>query len=378
MKIVFTGGGSGGHFYPLIAIAEAMNDLVRERRLIEPQLYYLGPEPFDQNALFDNGIAFVRIPAGKVRRYFSLRNVSDLFLSFSGLIAAIAMLYRLYPDVVVSKGGYASVPVILAAKLLRIPIVIHESDSKPGRANLLAAKYATKIAITFDSAAALFPKSAQHKIARTGIPIRKALTRTEPEGARQYLDLEPGIPTVVILTGSLGAVRINEAVVSALPALLAFANVIHQTGEKNIKDIEALTQVILEKEAHKERYHPVGFLSELSLQRAAGVADLIISRAGSGTIAEIGLWKKPAILIPIPEAISHDQRSNAYAYARTGAAIVLEEGNLTPHLLASEAERIVHDKALSEKMRGAAAGFTDPDSAKLLAEAILGIALEHE
>jgi UDP-N-acetylglucosamine--N-acetylmuramyl-(pentapeptide) pyrophosphoryl-undecaprenol N-acetylglucosamine transferase len=378
MKIVFTGGGTGGHFYPLIAIAEAINDVVRERRLIEPQLYYLGPDPFDQNALFDNGIAFVRIPAGKSRRYFSIRNFTDMFVSFSGLLAAIATLYRLYPDVVVSKGGYTSVPVVLAARFLRIPIVIHESDSKPGRANLLAAKYATKIAIAFESAAEHFPKKAQSKIARTGIPIRKALLRTEPEGARQYLNLEPGVPTILVLTGSLGAVRVNEAVVTALPTLLAFANVIHQTGEKNIKEVEALTQVILTNDPHKDRYHPVGFLSELSMQRAGGAADVIIARAGATTIAEIGYWKKPAILIPIPEAVSHDQRSNAYSYARTGAATVLEEENLTPHLLASEAERIIKDKALAEKMSNAAAGFTDPDAAKILAEAVLDIALSHE
>ncbi len=202
--------------------------------------------------------------------------------------------------------------------------------------------------------------------------------RTELEGARQYLNLEPGLPTVVILTGSLGAVRINEAVITALPALVAFANVVHQTGEKNVKAVQAVAEVVLDKNSQASRYHPIGFLNELSMQRAGGVADLIIARAGATTIAEIGLWKKPSILVPIPESISHDQRSNAYAYARTGAAVVVEEENLTPHLLASEAKRIVEDKALSEKMGKAAASFTDPDAARLLASAILAIALKHE
>lgn len=378
MTIAFTGGGSGGHFYPLIAIAEAMSDLSREQRLIEPVYYYLAPDPFDSNALFENGIAYIRIPAGKTRRYHSIKNFTDLFVSLSGLLTAIAQLYRIYPDVVVSRGGYASVPTVLAARFLRIPIVIHESDSKPGRANLLASKFATKIAIVFESAAPFFPKKAQSKIARTGMPIRKSLMRTELEGARQYLGLEQGIPTIVILTGSLGAVRINEAIITALPALVGFANVIHQTGEKNFKDVDGLARVVLDKNTNASRYHPIGFLDELSLQRAAGIADLIVSRAGSGSIAEIGYWKKPAVLIPIPEAISHDQRSNAYAYARTGAAVVIEEENLTPHVIASEAKRLVEDKALAEKMSKAAAGFTDPDAARILASAVLAIALKHE
>ena len=378
MNIAFTGGMSGGHFYPLIAVAEALNDIVREQRLVEPKLYYLAPEPFDQNALFENGITFIRIPAGKTRRYFSVRNFTDIFVSLRGILKAIIALYRMYPDVVVSKGGYASVPTVLAARILRIPVVIHESDSRPGRANLLASKFAAKIAISFDESAQFFPAKVRDKIARTGIPIRKALMRTEAEGARQYLNLEPGIPTVLILTGSLGAQRINEAVVTALPALISFANVIHQTGPAHIKTTEAITSVTLSNDAHAQRYHAYGFLDEISLQRAAGVADIVVSRAGAGAISEIALWKKPALLIPIPESVSHDQLSNAYAYARTGAAVVIEEANMTPHVIASEIQRIVNDKELSERMSKSAAGFTDPDAARVLANAVLALALEHE
>jgi len=378
MKIVFTGGGTGGHFYPIIAIAEAMTDLVRERRLIEPQLYFLGPDAYDKDALFENGIQFIRIPAGKWRRYFSLRNFTDLFVSFAGTLSALMTLFRLYPDVVLSKGGYGSMPTLVAARILRIPVVIHESDSKPGRANLYAAKFAAKIAISYESAAAFFPKKAQGKIARTGTPIRKALMRVEPEGAREYLKLEQGIPTVYITGGSQGSQKINETVITALPALIALANVIHQTGEVNLKSCEAVAQVILDKDPHASRYHAFGYLSQISLQRAAGIADVIVSRAGTGTIAEISTWKKPAILIPIPESVSHDQHGNAYAYARTGAAVVIEEGNLTPHLLASEIERIIKNKDVAEKMGASAAGFTDPDAARILAGTVLGIALSHE
>lgn len=378
MTIAFTGGGSGGHFYPIIAIAEAIEDLVREEHLIEPTLYYLAPDPFDEKALFDNGIVYKRIPAGKMRRYASIQNFTDLFVTFAGFITALLTLFRLYPDVVVSKGGYGSVPTVLAARMLGIPVVIHESDAKPGRANLMASKFAEKIAISFDSAAQYFPEKVKGKIARTGIPIRKALTRLEPEGARQYLQLDKDIPTILVIGGSQGAQKINDVVLSALPDLVSFANVIHQTGRANFKNVQAIAEVELGSTPYASRYHPADYLSEVSLQRAAGVADLIVSRAGAGSIAEIGLWKKPAIIIPIPEAVSHDQRMNAYAYAATGAAIVIEEENLAPHLLVSEVKRIVNDPALKQKMGESASGFTDPDAARVLAREVLGIALSHE
>lgn len=378
MTIAFTGGGSGGHFYPIIAIAEALQDLVREEHLLAPKLYYLAPHRFDEKALFENGIAYIRIPAGKMRRYASVRNITDTFATFVGTIVAVLTLFRIYPDVVVSKGGYASVPTVLAARLLRIPVIIHESDAKPGRANLLAAKFATKIAVAFDSTATFFPAKVQSKIARTGIPIRKALMRVETEGARQYLGLESGVPTVLVLGGSQGAVRINEAVLSSLPDLVSFANVIHQTGPANFKNVESVSNVVLSSAPHADRYHPINYLDQVSMQRAAGIADIIVSRAGANSIAEIGLWKKPAILIPIPESVSHDQRTNAYAYARTGAAIVIEEENLTPHLLVAEIKRITGDADLTKQMGAAAEGFTDPDSARILAREVLAIALPHE
>ncbi|MEK7060500.1 MAG: UDP-N-acetylglucosamine--N-acetylmuramyl-(pentapeptide) pyrophosphoryl-undecaprenol N-acetylglucosamine transferase [Patescibacteria group bacterium] len=378
MTIVFTGGGSGGHFYPIIAIAEALADLVREKHLVEPKLYYMAPTPFDEKALFENGISFIRTPAGKVRRYASIKNFTDSFVTLAGTFSALFTLFRLYPDVVVSKGGYGSIPTTLAARILGIPVIIHESDAKPGRANLLAAKWAVRIAISFEGVAAFFPAKVQSKIARTGIPIRKALMRVETEGARQYLGLEEGIPTVLILGGSQGAVKINETVVSALPDLVSFANIIHQTGQANFKDVQSIAQVTLDKNENAGRYHPINYLNEISLQRAAGVADIVVSRAGANSIAEIGLWKRPAILIPIPESVSHDQRTNAYSYAETGAAVVLEEGNLTPHLLVSEIRRITGDKELGKRMGAAAQGFTDSDAAHIIASEMLAIALTHE
>lgn len=378
MTIAFTGGGTGGHFYPIIAIAEALADLVRKEQLLAPKLYYLAPTVFDEKALFENGITYIYTPAGKMRRYRSIRNFTDLFITFAGTISALFTLFRIYPDVVMSKGGYGSVSTTLAARILGIPVIIHESDAKPGRANLLASKWAVRIAVSFEGAAKYFPEKVRDRIARTGIPIRKALMRMETEGARQYLGLDASVPTVLILGGSQGAVNINENVLLALPDLVSFANIIHQTGPANFKSVQALATVALTKNRHADRYHPVDYLNEMSLQRSSAVADIVVSRAGANSIAEICLWKKPAILVPIPESISHDQRSNAYAYARTGAAIVLEQENLTPHLLVSEIKRITSDPELAKRMVAGAGGFTDTDAARIIGNEILSIALKHE
>ena len=378
MKIVFTGGGTGGHFYPLIAIAESMRDLVAEQKILPPQLYYLADKPYDEEALFANDITFLKAPAGKVRRYFSLMNVTDAFVTLGGVIASFFILLKIYPDVVISKGGYASVPTVLAASWLRIPIIVHESDAKPGRANLLAAKHAARIAVAFESAIAGFPEKVRGKVAKVGIPVRKELIQLPMrEESMAALGLDPMLPTVFIVGGSSGSVRINETVLDALPDLVSFANVIHQTGKAHFESVAKTARVIAGKE-NAGRYHPYPYLNVESMRRAAASADVIVTRAGTGSITEISLWGVPSILIPIPESISHDQRTNAYAYAHTGAAVVLEEANLTPHVLASEARRIATDAATSAGMKAAAAGFANPVAGRVIAEEALRIALSHE
>ncbi len=378
MKVVFAGGGSGGHFYPIIAVAESLRGICRERRLLTPKLYYLAPSAFDQESLFENEITYIACPAGKWRRYFSIQNFTDIFVSLAGFITALTTLFRIYPDVVFSKGGYASVPVVLAARMIGIPVFIHESDSKPGRANILASSFAYRIAVTFESTAEFFPQKVRSKIARTGIPVRSALMHPETEGAKQELGLDESVPTLFILGGSLGAERINDVVISALPELVTFANIIHQTGKANFKIVSSTAKLVLEKSEYASRYHAFPFLNTLSMRRAAGTADLIISRAGMTTISEIALWKKPAVLIPIPESISHDQRTNAYAYAKTGAGEVLEEANLTSHMLIAEAKRILSDSALRASMSERSALFANTKAGDIIAEELIAIGLSHE
>ncbi len=376
MKIVFTGGGTGGHFYPIMAVVDALNEQVRQRKILPPQLYYLAPAKYNPRALFDRELEFVEIPAGKIRRYFSLLNFTDLFKTSIGCVSAVMSLFRIYPDVVFGKGGYASFPTLLAAKLLKIPVIIHESDSKPGRVNAWAGKFAKKIAISYPSAAAHFPHK-ESLVALTGCPIRSEIAEPLSNGAHEFLGLEQNTPVVLVLGGSQGAAAINDAIIGGLPELLNSYQVIHQTGKSHIEEIQQTTSVILKDHPHASRYHPFEYLNELALRMSAGAADIVVSRAGS-TIFEIASWGRPSIIIPLPTSVSHDQTSNAFAYAHTGAASVIEENNLSPHILIGEIERIYQSDSIKEAMREHAKTFARPDSARLIADALLDIAVEHE
>lgn len=374
MKILFTGGVTGGHFYPIIAVAEALHERVREQKLLDPTLYFAAPDPYDKEMLNANDIAFVPTAAGKMRRYFSILNFFDYFKTAWGILRSIIRIFFLYPDVVFGKGGYGSFPTLLAAKLFRIPVVIHESDAAPGRVNAWAGKFAVKIAVSYPEAAEYFPKD---KVAFTGNPVRKALMLPSREGVFEYLKLEQGVPVIYVTGGSQGAEAVNEAVLAAIPELVEHYQVIHQTGAANIKEIEQRARVALANSAHKERYKPYAYLNDQALRMVAGACELVISRAGS-TIFEIALWGIPSIIVPIPEPISHDQTKNAYAYARSGAATVIEQRNLTPHLLVSEVTRITQDKQLHTSMGNAAKAFARADAARLVADALLNIGLSHE
>lgn len=375
MKIVFTGGGTGGHFYPIIAVAQEVRNIVKEKRLLGPELYYIAPSKFDARALYENDIIFKKSPAGKMRRYFSIWNFFDLFKTGWGVIKTIFQIFAIYPDVVFSKGGYASFPTVLAAKFFRIPVIIHESDAVPGKVNLWAGKFARKIAVSFPEAADYFDKK---KTAYTGNPVRKELFIVAREGAHEFLKLEKNIPTILILGGSQGARRINDTVMEALAKLVEKYQIIHQTGKKNIEEAKSTARIILEDTELGHRYKAFSFLNILAMRMSAGAADLVISRGGASAIFEIAAWGVPSIIIPIADSNGDHQNRNAFSYARSGAGIVMEERNLTPNLFVSEINRILTDEELQKKMRNGAKNFAKPDAARKIAEGIINIALKHE
>ena len=374
MRIVLVGGGTGGHFYPLMAIAEA----VRERAgAATPALYYLGPHPYNLAALSEGNISFLWCPAGKQRRYFSLLNIPALFITLFGVLVALFHLFRVYPDVVMSKGGFTSVPVVLAAWLLRIPVVAHESDAAVGRANRLAAGIARYIGVAYAETATSLPKA---KTALVGVPIRKEVLETKAvSAARAALGLSDTLPLILVLGGSLGAARINTLILDTLDELLPHYHLIHQTGQQNFAHVTATAQSLLANTSKfQHRYRPSPFLPVSTYANALGAADIVIARAGSTTIYEIAAHATPAILIPIPERISHDQRTNAYTYARTGAASVLEQDNLKDGLLYAEVTRIMGDEETYRTMQSAARAFAIRDAAPRIADILLEIANEHD
>jgi UDP-N-acetylglucosamine--N-acetylmuramyl-(pentapeptide) pyrophosphoryl-undecaprenol N-acetylglucosamine transferase len=377
MKIVLTGGGSGGHFYPLIAVTEQIHELVKQRKLLEPQLFYIGPKPFDAPALLEQDIVYRPGSAGKLRRHGVIRNFFDIFVTGWGVVKATFQLFSIYPDVIFSKGGYAAFPTLFAARILKIPVIIHESDATPGIVNKWSSSFARWIGVAHPDAAKLFSPKVQDKIALVGNPIRKEIEHPADEGGHEFLKLDKTVPTIFVLGGSLGAETINNVVLDALPNLLEKYNIVHQTGKDNHEEVEAIAKTTLLHTRYDNRYRAFGLLNTLAIRMVAGITDLVISRAGSGTIFEIASWGIPSILIPIPEDVSHDQTKNAFSYARSGAAVVLKQRNVTQHILEAEIDRIISDNSMRQEMSESAKAFARPGSAAKIARIIIDTALEH-
>ncbi len=374
MKILLTGGGTGGHFYPLIAIAEELNRIADEEKIIKFKLYYAADTPYDREALEQQFITFVPVTAGKMRVYFSLRNIWDFFKMGFGVFRALFTVFNLYPDVVISKGGYASFPVLFASKLLRIPVIIHESDTVPGRVNIWSGKFAKKIALSFPEAASYFDAK---RVSVTGQPVRKSIVQAAKEGAYGFFELDPSLPTIGIFAGSQGAKIINDQLLRILPELIKKYQIIHQTGEKNFEEMKSDVHVMLGDDVRRTRYKPFPFLNDLQTKMFGAAATIIIGRSGS-SLFEISAWGKPSILIPYAAAHGDHQRKNAYHYARTGGCVVIEEANLTPSVLQNEIDSIIDSPARYEAMARHAKAFYKEDAAREIAVEAIKMALEHE
>jgi UDP-N-acetylglucosamine--N-acetylmuramyl-(pentapeptide) pyrophosphoryl-undecaprenol N-acetylglucosamine transferase len=367
MKIVITGAG-GGHFYPLLAVIERVRKEAFVQKIIQPEVYFISDKPYDERALFDLQIKFIEVPAGKIRVYPSLETITDFFKTIWGTFRAIFTLYRIYPDVVFAKGGYASFPTLFAARLLSIPVVVHESDTVPGRTTKWGGAFAVRVALSYPEAAAFYPKAV---VALTGLPIRDALI--PPENYTRVFQKKDR-PVLLVLGGSQGSQTINDALFKALPQLLNTYDIVHQAGSLNIEAVKLVANSLLKDHPYKDRYYAEGFI-DVSLFYPK--VDLVITRAGS-TLFEMALWQLPMIVIPIPEAVSRDQRSNAYAFASLGAATVLEENNLSTTVLINEINRIVDNEEVYTKMSLACKRFENSrTAATTIARELIRIGLSH-
>ncbi len=320
-RIVLTGGGTAGHVTPNIALLPKLSQLGYE-------VHYIGSYQGIEKTLIENcKIPYYGISSGKLRRYFDLKNFSDPFKVLKGFSEASKLLKKIKPDVVFSKGGFVSVPVVLAAKRQHIPVVIHESDMTPGLANKLAIPAASKVCCNFPETIPHLPKG---KAVLSGSPIREELLTGDRKNALRFTGLSGNKPVLLIIGGSLGSVVVNEAVRSVLPQLLKRFDIIHLCGKGKLD--QTLTAM--------NGYVQYEYISD-ELKDLFALSDIVISRAGANSICEFLALRKPALLIPLSAAASRgDQILNARSFQKQGFASVLEEEQLNGETLLHALEEL--------------------------------------
>lgn len=332
-RIILTGGGTAGHVTPNIALLPRLKEL-------QYDVHYIGSYNGIEKELIEQfGIPYHGISSGKLRRYFSVQNFTDPFRVIKGLGEAKKLVKILKPDVIFSKGGFVSVPVVMAGKRRHVPTIIHESDMTPGLANKLSIPSATKVCCNF-------PETLEHlpagKAVLTGSPIRQELLSGDKFKAREFLGFQSDTPVILIIGGSLGSVAVNDAVRSVLPELLKSYQVVHLCGrgkiDESLKGLEGYAQFEYIKEELKDLF---------------ALTDIVISRAGANAICELLALHKPNLLIPLSANASRgDQILNARSFERQGFSVVLEEEELDKDILLTSINRLYeHRDSYIEAMK---------------------------
>lgn len=313
-KIILTGGGTAGHVTPNLALIPSLRELGYE-------IHYIGSyQGMERKLIEQAGIPYDGISSGKLRRYFDIKNFSDPFRVMKGYTEALKLMKKYKPNVVFSKGGFVAVPVVLAAKHYKIPVIIHESDMTPGLANKLCIPSASKVCCNFPETLAYLPED---KAVLTGSPIRAELLKGDRLAGLQYTNLSSNRPILLVIGGSLGSVTVNTVVRQALPQLLHDFSVIHICGKGNLDESLIGTEGYVQYE-----------YVDAPLKHLFAASDLVISRAGANSICEILALRKPNILIPLSAAASRgDQILNANSFSKQGFSTVLEEEALTAETL---------------------------------------------
>ena len=324
-RIVLTGGGTAGHVTPNIALLPSLKEAGYE-------VFYIGSYTgIEKQLIEDLEIPYYGISSGKLRRYKSLKNLSDPFRVLKGYFQARTLMRKIKPDIVFSKGGFVSVPVVLAAGHKRIPVIIHESDMTPGLANKIAMRSATKICCNFPETVKCLP---ENKAVLTGTPIRQELLSGDAREGLKFCGFNAAKPVILVIGGSLGSVAVNNAVRSILPELLKDFQVIHLCGKDKLDASLNGTEGYVQFEYIKDE-----------LPDLFAAADLIISRAGANAICEISALAKPNILIPLSANASRgDQILNARSFERQGYSKVLEEESVNAQTLQSAIREVYENR----------------------------------
>lgn len=369
-RILLVGGGTGGHVYPLVAVARAL-----QARQPGIELRLLGDGLYLERAAKESGIPYRTIIAPKLRRYASAGNVFDLFKIPFAIIQSFWQMFWYMPDVVFAKGGYTCVFPTLAARFFMVPVYLHESDSVPGLSNRLLAKRSKLVFTAFPSADQFFAQMGKPTM-NVGNPIRTQMAALDHASGLAALQLSGDKKTVFVTGGSQGAQQINDLILNGLVQLVQKGwNVIHQTGDNNFNAVKKTVEQYIAD--GKDSYGPLlaaqyrvyPFLDEGQMAAAYGAADIVVSRAGAEALSEIALVGKPSIVVPLAGSAGDHQMYNAAEFAKYGG-VIIDGANATPQILLSQIERLA-EPTLAAQVSAQIKSFAKPDAADRIAVTLL-------
>lgn len=344
IKLVFTGGGSGGHTMPALAMIKTTTNYLRNKNMPFEIVYIGSKDGIEKDIIQKENVKYIPISTGKLRRYFSFKNFLDIFNIFLGIIQSFFIIKKIKPSLVFSTGGFVSVPPVIGAFLNKVPVIIHEQTIEVGLANKFASFFATKIALTFKESIKYFD---ENKCILTGLPLRDGLFNSNRENAFLKFGLDRNKPVLYFTGGGLGCHKLNMAALEIIDKLLERFNVIYQTGKlKN--DYERFTKLktLLDNEK-KRRFVIFDFLTE-ELADVYAITDLAIARSGAGTVNEFAVFKIPAIFIPLAIATKDEQKKNAMTLVNFGCAEIIDENSLTGELLYEKINEIIFTDKISK------------------------------
>lgn len=371
MRVLISGGGTGGHVYPALAVATRLRDEYKA------EILYLGSDDGLETELVPAaGLRLEVIKAGKLQRYISWKTVKGVGRVPVGMGQAIGIVRKFHPDVAFTSGGYVAVPAGLAARLNGVPLLMHQQDVPPNLSNKLLGPLATYISVAFQASMQYFPAS---KTLLLGNPLRQemlAVRQTSPQDARVALKLDPALPVLLVTGGSQGARHLNQVVCRALPQLLPNCQLLQISGTKlfaETRDLAEQTMAGLD-DSLRSRYRLVPYMSD-EMPLALQAAELVICRSGASTLCELAALEKPSILVPLPPAIgSSPQEQNAAVFGAAQAAEVVRNADLSPEILAERVYSVISQPARLQTSQAALRQFAKPQATKAIVETILKMA----
>ncbi|MDH5682395.1 MAG: undecaprenyldiphospho-muramoylpentapeptide beta-N-acetylglucosaminyltransferase [Spirochaetota bacterium] len=365
LKLALTGGGSGGHTVPAMTVYQGFAQYARENNQDFHSVYLGSRDGIEREVAVEANIPYHIIATGKLRRYFSLKNITDIFRILKGVCDSFWILRRVRPDIVFSTGGFVSVPVVMAARMLSIPVVIHEQTSSVGLANKIAAKFARKVCVSFPSSEKYFPRE---KVILTGLPLRKILRSGKAETCFERFSLDTSLPLLYVTGGSQGSHKINTMIREKLSDLLENCNLIHQCGKSpnhnDFEELKALRETL--PGAVRHRYVLKDFVNEDELKDIYAGSSLLLGRSGAGTVNECLSLSLPAIFIPLAIATRNEQYHNARILSDLGGGIILSEAELTADTLFAEIKRLISDSGELKRMKESLKKYSREDSTEMI------------